>query len=232
MTQPPAGDDNSHAEQAAAPPQHQIIPVSAPAQADNTTSYSVLEMLHNNSSEMLHNNSFEMLHNNPSEMLQSPTGYSLYTPGGISYNLSTLSNTIDPKCLNNSDFDSDYSDFGGPSSQRGTEFYPHQYSKVQGEASTGGGAGQAASGDETPEQDPSSRLLDRMNWVIEAFLECDNYPMGRQIAHLCAQNIAIQVPEKILRVFAEAYQSKVGLKRETQAYNPTRGTKVKEEERK
>lgn len=245
MTQPPAGDDNSHAEQAAAPPQHQIIPVSAPAQADNTTSYSVIEMLHNNSVEMLRNNSFEMLQNNS-------TGYSLHTPGGITYNLNTLSNTIDPKCLTKSN-DSGYSDLGGPSSQQGTETCRYQYSEVLGEASTEEGARQVTSGstqvhlhqssevqnqtstgvtswNEAPKQNLNVRLFQSLNSVIEVLQECKQSPEGRWMADFCARNMALQAPEDFSQAFVETYRE-MWQEGETQAYGPPHGAKGKEKER-
>ncbi|PUU76032.1 hypothetical protein B9Z19DRAFT_992222 [Tuber borchii] len=210
LPQSSADDGNTHIGQpAAAPPQRQMNPVGTPTVGDTIIGYTHLETYHSD-------NSF---------------GYPPIAFAGIDYNSSTLTDmpgTVDPLDLINSNFDSGYSDLKGSSSQRGTEFSHYQCSEIRGEASTGGGGGvQAISGDEAPEQDPSSKLLERVNWVIEAFLECDNYPGGRHIAQLCAQNIAIQVPESILRVFAEAYQNKVGQKRETQAYSPTRGTKGK-----
>ena len=205
-------------------------------------------MLHNNSFEMLRNNSFEMLQNNP-------TGYSLHTPGGISYNLSTLSNTIDPKCLTKSN-DSGYSDFGGPSSQQGTEIRRHhQHSEVLGEASTGGvrqvtsgntevhvhqcsevrnqtmTGGEAArftSGNGAPGQCLSLELFESLNSVLEAFRECNKYP---EAARQCARNIALHVPENVLQVFADAYREKVWLEGGMQAYDPSCRAKGKGEER-
>ena len=207
-------DDNNHVEQPA-PSQRRMSFIDTQPPEDDLLGRTVQEMLHNN-----------------------PFGYPPFPPVGISYDTSTLMqppDTVNPRYLVKSNTDSGYSDLQGSSSQRDTRVYHHhhQYSEVRNEASTGGGAGRAISGNEAPKQDPSSKLLERVNWVIEAFLECDNYnyPMGREIAHLCARNIAIQVPESILKVFAEAYQSRVGPNRETQAYNPPRGAKGKEKER-
>ena len=206
-------NDDSHVEQPAAPSQHQLSPIDTQLPEDDFLGRTFREMLHNN----------------------NPFGYPLHTSGGISYDLSTLTpDTVNPQHLVLSNTDSGYSDPEGSSSQRDTRVYHHhrqQYSEVRNEASAGGGAGRAIGGNEAPKQDPSSKLLERVNWVIEAFLECDNYPMGREMAQLCARNIAIQVPESILQVFAEAYQSKVGPRRETQASNPPYGARGREEER-
>ena len=259
------GDDNSHVEQAAAPLQRQMDPVlvpdkkhpetggipeseswmtnhsrvsertykiptpgfplfpdtsrprqvDTPALGDNTMDCTVLEMYHNN----------------------NPFRYPPTAPPGISHDYSTLMDTIDPKCLDISNFDSGYSDLGDLSSQQ--EIRRYQYSEVRGEASTGGGGarqvtsgnsevhlhkcsevrnqtstgggvGWVTSGNEAPEQDLSIKLLERLNSVIEVLRECK----GRQTARLCIQNIALQMPEDFLQVFAETYQKGKGEERE------------------
>ncbi|KAG0136926.1 hypothetical protein HOY82DRAFT_478216 [Tuber indicum] len=149
-----------------------------------------------------------------------------WTLGGIDHDLSTLiPNTVDPQRLLISNPDSGYS----PTTKRDIEIHRHECSEVRNQTSTGGGGG-VTSGNEAPQQDPSLKLLDRVNGVIEAFLECDKDSTRRSFAQLCAKNLAIQMPENILQVFAQAYQRKVGPEKEAWAYDPPRGAKGKEGE--
>lgn len=259
------GDDNSHVEQAAAPPQRQMDPVLVPDKKHPetggireseswVTNYPCVSerayKIPTPGSPLFSDTScprqvdtlaLEMYHNN------NPFRYPPNAPPGISHDYSTLMDTIDPKCLDISNFDSGCSDLGGLSSQQDTEICRHQYSQVRGEASTGGGgarqvtsgntevrlhkcsevrnqtstgggAGWVTSGNEAPEQDLSIKLLERLNSVIEALRECK----GHQTTRLCIQNIALQMPEDFLQVFAETYQKE---------YNPSHRAKGKGEER-
>jgi len=112
-----------------------------------------------------------------------------------------------------------------------TEVHLRQRGEMRSQTSTGGGAGRVTSGNEAPEEDPTLKLLQSLNSTIEAFRECNGRPKGLEVARQCAQLVAFQVPENVLQVFAEAYQDKVRSEGGTQAHNPSRRAKSKEEER-
>lgn len=163
-------------------------------------------------------------------------GYFPWPNGETGHDLSTLiPRTVCPRNLDKSISDSGYN----PSTRQDIEYYHHQqWSEFQGQASTGGGAGQVTSGNtevpphqrseernqtsteggagrvtsgnEAPEQDLKLKLLERLNSVLEAFRECKQSPEGRRVARECARTIALSAPEDFSQVFVETYHGAKG----------------------
>jgi len=146
----------------------------------------------------------------------NPYGRPAYTPGGIRHTPGALSEAVNFPYRLKPNPDSGSSNIRGQSALRCTEAPCHQFREMRNQTSTEGRWEGVTSASKAPQLDLCLKLVDRVNRVNEAFSECYKCPWGRKMAQVCADSLAIQMPENILQVFAQAYKSRGELGREVQ----------------